>query len=80
MRSWVLLKCVCVSFTSSLSGNNQGFLFFAPAHGSASSESEHVGLLRGKSCDGELASVGAHFHRGPAQRVPAVEAVGDLVA
>lgn len=71
---------MCVSFTSAFSGNNQGLLCFAPAHGGASSESEHVGLLRGKSCDGELSSVGAHLHCGPSLRVPAVQAVGDLVA
>lgn len=69
-----------MSFTSAFSGNNQGFLFFAPAHGGASSELEHVGLLRGKSCDGELSSVGADLHCGPALRVPAVQTVGDLVA
>lgn len=69
-----------VSFTSTFGGNNQGFLFFTPAHNGASGESKHVALLRGKSCDGELATVGAHLHCGPAQRVPAVQAVGDLVA
>lgn len=71
---------MCVSFTSAFGGNNQRFLHLAPAHGSASNDSEHVGLLRGKSSDGELSSIGAHLHCGPAQRVPAVEAVGDLIA
>lgn len=70
---------MCLSFTSTFSRNNQGFLFFAPAHSCASDESEHIGLLGGKSGDGELSSVGAHLHCGPTLRVPAVQAVGDLV-
>lgn len=69
-----------VSFTSAFSGNNQGFLFCTPAHGSAGNEPENIGLLRGKSRDSELASIGAHLHCSPALRVPAVKAVGDLVA
>lgn len=69
-----------VSFTSAFSGNNHSFLSCTPAHGSASNESENVALLRGKSCDGELPSIGPHLHCSPALRVPAVEAVGDLVA
>lgn len=67
-------------FTSTFSGDNQGFLSFAPAQGSTGSQSEHVGLLRGESCDGELPTGGAHLHCGPAGRVPDFQAVGDLVA
>lgn len=66
-------------FTSTFSRNNQGFLFFAPAHSSARDESEHIALLGQESRDGELSSVGAHLHCCPTLRVPAVQAVGDLV-
>lgn len=69
-----------VRLTSSLCGNNQRFQLFTPAHGRASDESEHVCLLSGKPRDGELPTVGAHLHRGPALRVPAVYTVGDLVS
>lgn len=68
------------TFTSSLCGDHQGDVFLAPAHGSASHQPEHVGLLRGEPGDGELASVGTHLHRGPLLTVPALQSVGDLVA
>lgn len=67
-------------FTSALSSNHQGFLRFTPAHSSASGEAKPVGLLRGQSGDGELASIGAHLHCSPSLGVPAVETVGYLVA
>lgn len=71
---------VCVFFTSAFSGNYQSLLLLAPAHGSASCEAKHVGVFRGETCDSELASIGAHFHSSPPQRVPAVKAVWYLVA
>lgn len=66
--------------TSPLRGHHQRFQLLPPAHRSAGDEPEHVGLLGREARDGELAAVGAHLHRGPALRVPAVHAVGDLVA
>lgn len=68
------------SFTSALRGDDLGLLLRPPAHGGAGGESENVGLLGGEPRDGELPRVGAHLHRGPSPRVPAVRAVGDLVA
>lgn len=65
--------------TSPLRGHHQSFQLLPPAHRRAGDEPEHVGLLGREARDGELAAVGAHLHRGPALRVPAVHAVGDLV-
>lgn len=65
--------------TSPLGGHHQSFQLLPPAHRRAGDEPEHVGLLGREARDGELAAVGAHLHRGPALRVPAVHAVGDLV-
>lgn len=67
-------------FTSTLGRHHQRLLLFAPAHGGARHQLEDVGLLGQQPGDGELPGVGAHLHRGPPLGVPAVQAVGDLVA
>lgn len=67
-------------FTSAFGRDHQRLLLLAPAHGGARDQFEDVGLLGQQPGDGELPGVGAHLHRGPPQRVPAVQAVGDLVA